>query len=92
MAANAFRTALGRCGYDNATVGYLTQQGFTTTDQFLEFPINEVKPMLKTLAKNLPAGVTLPYQFNLKFLASECGWNTVLSVVRTLMLVLILVT
>ena len=68
MAANAFRTALGRCGYDNATVGYLTQQGFTTTDQFLEFPINEVKPMLKTLAKNLPDGVTLPYQFNLKFL------------------------
>ena len=69
MDANAFRTALGRCGYNQATVAVLTDQGFSTTTEFLAFPINEVKPMLKALSRmtNHPDDVTFPYQANLKF-------------------------
>ena len=68
MDAHAFRTALGRCGYNQANVAVLTDQGFSTTTEFIALPINEVKPMLKALSRmtNHPHEVAFPYQANLK--------------------------
>ncbi|KAL7575863.1 hypothetical protein ACA910_003179 [Epithemia clementina (nom. ined.)] len=44
----------------------LATQGFSNTEEFQAFPINEVPNMLKTIAKSAPAGVMLPYMANLR--------------------------
>ena len=67
MDAAAFQSAIYQCGYDNPTATYLTSQGFTTTMEFQQFPINKFKNMMKAIAKDLPNNVTFPYMAELKF-------------------------
>jgi len=57
----AFNACLTRCGFNPASVTYLTEQGFTTMAEFEALPASQIEPMLKQLARHVPAGVNFPY-------------------------------
>jgi hypothetical protein len=57
MAAVAFTAALGRCGFNAATVTNFQNQGFPTVNEFLSIFQETLDELFRTLSRKSPAGV-----------------------------------
>ena len=61
-----FKAAVKRCGYNDATVTYIIEQGFDDAQSFMTVAVHQVPSMLKMMAKTPPENGAFPFSANLQ--------------------------